>query len=61
MRGGKFLSGIGYLNSQHPHTWDFVDQNLAYGTLLGDHGLMDTGLQLGWTAEDRQPVHLAGR
>jgi hypothetical protein len=48
IRGGKFLSGIGYLNSQHPHTWDFVDQNLAYATLLGQHGLMDTGLQFTW-------------
>jgi len=48
IRGGKFLSGIGYLNSQHPHTWDFVDQNLAYSTLLGSHGLMDTGLQFTW-------------
>lgn len=48
LRGGKFLSAIGYLNSQHPHQWDFVDQNLPYRTLLGDHGLMDTGLRLAW-------------
>lgn len=48
IRGGKFLSGIGYLNGQHPHTWDFVDQNLPYRTLLGDHGLLDSGLRLTW-------------
>jgi hypothetical protein len=48
IRGGKFLSGIGYLNAQHPHQWDFVDQNLPYRTLLGDHGLNDTGLRLSW-------------
>jgi hypothetical protein len=48
LRGGKFLSGIGYLNAQHPHQWDFVDQNLAYSTLLGEHGLNDTGLRLTW-------------
>lgn len=48
LRGGKFLSGVGYLNAQHPHQWDFVDQNLPYRTLLGDHGLMDTGLRLAW-------------
>lgn len=47
---GKFFSDIGYLNSQHKHTWDFADQNLAYGALLGDHGLMDTGIQLTWLA-----------
>lgn len=48
LRGGKFLSGIGYLNAQHPHQWDFVDQNLPYRSLLGDHGLLDTGLRLTW-------------
>lgn len=48
LRGGKFLSAIGYLNGQHPHQWDFVDQNLPYRTLLGEHGLMDTGLRLSW-------------
>jgi hypothetical protein len=48
VRGGKFLSGIGYLNAQHPHQWDFVDQNLPYRTLLGEHGLLDTGLRLTW-------------
>lgn len=48
IRGGKFLSGIGYLNGQHPHQWDFVDQNLAYRTLLGEHGLLDTGLRFSW-------------
>lgn len=48
LRGGKFFSGIGYLNDKHPHQWDFVDQNLPYRTLLGEHGLKDTGLQLTW-------------
>lgn len=48
IKGGKFLSGIGYHNEKHPHYWDFVDQNLAYSTLLGDHGLSDKGLQLTW-------------
>jgi hypothetical protein len=48
LKAGKFLSGIGYANEKHPHDWDFVDQNLAYRTLLGDHGLSDTGLQLTW-------------
>lgn len=48
LKAGKFLSDIGYLNNQHPHVWDFVDQNLAYQNLLGGHGLQDTGLQLTW-------------
>jgi hypothetical protein len=43
VKGGKFLSDFGYINKQHPHQWDFVDQNLPYLNLLGDHGLQDTG------------------
>lgn len=26
LKGGKFLSDIGYINKQHPHDWDFVDR-----------------------------------
>jgi hypothetical protein len=48
MKGGKFLSDFGYINKQHPHQWDFVDQNLPYLNLLGAHGLQDTGAQLTW-------------
>jgi hypothetical protein len=50
IKAGKLLSEIGYQNSQHPHAWDFSDQNLAYTALLGDHGLADAGLQLTWLA-----------
>jgi hypothetical protein len=48
LKGGKFLSDFGYINRQHPHQWDFADQNLAHLNLLGDHGLRDTGVQLTW-------------
>lgn len=51
VKGGKFLSDFGYVNSQHPHQWDFVDQNLPYLNLLGFHGLQDTGLQLSWVPD----------
>lgn len=49
LKGGKFLSGFGYANGKHPHAWDFTDQNLAYRSLVGEHGLNDTGLQLAYT------------
>lgn len=49
VKGGKFLSGFGYANGKHPHARDFTDQNLAYRSLLGEHGLNDTGLQLTYT------------
>jgi len=48
LRAGKFYSGFGYVNKQHPHQWDFVDQNLPYLNLFGDHGLQDTGMQVTW-------------
>jgi hypothetical protein len=48
VRGGKFRSGIGYINRQHPHQWDFVDQNLAFKLLLGDEGLVEKGFQVSW-------------
>jgi hypothetical protein len=48
LKAGKFLSDIGYSNVQHPHQWDFTDQSLPYLNLLGDHGLLDLGLQLTW-------------
>jgi hypothetical protein len=50
IKAGKFLSGIGYANAQHPHQWSFTDQNLPYAQLLGDHGLSDTGIQLNYLA-----------
>lgn len=50
IKAGQFLSGVGYHNEKHLHEWAFADQNLAYARLLGDHGLLDTGLQLSWLA-----------
>lgn len=50
LRGGKFYSDFGYINAQHSHQWDFVDQPLIYKLCLGDHGLNDKGLQLSWLA-----------
>ena len=47
-KGGRFLSDFGYINRQHPHQWDFADQNLPYLNLLGDHGLRDNGVQITW-------------
>jgi hypothetical protein len=49
MKFGRFFSGIGYLNSRHSHTWDFVDQPLPYQAFLGDQYL-DNGIQVRWLA-----------
>jgi hypothetical protein len=49
VRGGRFLSGLGYSNEQHPHAWDFADQSLMYRALFGEH-LVQDGVQLKWLA-----------
>ena len=48
-KAGRFYSGIGYLNEQHPHSWDFVDAPLAYKAFLGRQYGND-GMQLKWLA-----------
>ncbi len=57
LKTGRFLSGVGYLNSQHAHTWDFVDNPLAYQALLGTQ-LSDDGLQIKWLAPTDQYLEL---
>lgn len=57
IKGGRFFSGIGYLNSQHAHTWDFVDNPLAYQALLGTQ-LGDDGVQIKWLAPTEQFIEL---
>lgn len=49
LRFGRFFSDIGYLNPQHAHAWDFVDQPLVYRALW-DNQLGDDGVQLKWLA-----------
>ena len=46
---GRFLSGIGYLNEQHAHAWDFVDAPLAYQAMFGGQYAND-GVQVRWLA-----------
>lgn len=51
LKGGRFRSGIGYLNEQHPHMWDFADAPLAYQAMFGTHGsYTQDGVQLKWLA-----------
>lgn len=49
VKGGRFLSGIGYQNEIHQHAWDFQDTPLVYKTFLGGR-LNDDGVQLRWVA-----------
>jgi hypothetical protein len=49
LKGGRFLSGIGYQNEIHQHAWDFQDAPLPYKAFLGGRYGQD-GLQLRWVA-----------
>jgi hypothetical protein len=49
LKAGRFFSGIGYMNEQHAHTWDFADTSLPYRAFLGGQ-LSDDGAQLRWLA-----------
>ncbi|MEJ0038215.1 MAG: hypothetical protein WDO68_19400 [Gammaproteobacteria bacterium] len=49
VKGGRFFSGLGYLNEIHAHAWDFVDQPLIYQAFFGGQ-LAQDGLQVKWLA-----------
>jgi hypothetical protein len=57
LKGGRMLSGIGYLNGIHPHAWDFVDAPLAYQAFLGGQYRND-GVQLKWLAPTERYLEL---
>lgn len=57
LKGGRFLSSIGYLNSQHAHAWDFVDAPLAYQAFFGGP-LKTDGLHLHWLAPTERFIEL---
>ena len=49
VKGGRFFSGLGYLNEVHAHAWDFVDQPLVYQAFFGGQ-LAQDGVQVKWLA-----------
>jgi hypothetical protein len=57
VKAGRFFSGVGYLNAQHSHTWDFVDNPLAYQAMLGTQ-FGDDGVQVSWLAPTDQYIEL---
>jgi len=49
LKAGRFLPGIGYLNSFHTHADDFADRPLPYRAMLND-AYKDDGVELRWLA-----------
>lgn len=47
IKAGRYFSGVGYLNEQHAHTWDFVDAPLAHQAFFGGK-LAQDGVQAKW-------------
>jgi hypothetical protein len=51
VKGGRYRSGIGYLNEQHPHQWDFANAPLMYIAMFGpEASFREDGVQLKWLA-----------
>ena len=59
LRAGRFFSNIGYLNSHHTHTDNFVDRPLAYQAFLGNQ-YGDDGAQVRWVAPTDTYLELGG-
>jgi hypothetical protein len=59
LKFGRFFSGLGYLNEQHAHAWDFTDQPLVYATLWNNQ-LNEDGVQLKWLAPADMFVEVGG-
>ncbi len=59
LKMGRFLSGLGYLNEKHAHTWDFVDQPLVYAALW-DNQLGEDGVQIKWLAPAAMFIEIGG-
>lgn len=50
LKAGRYRSGIGYLNEQHPHQHDFNDVPLMYQAMFEDGAYAQDGVQLKWLA-----------
>ena len=48
IKAGQFFAAFGRQNSQHPHSWAFVDQPIIMNRTLGPDGLRNVGAQLSW-------------
>lgn len=48
LEAGQFFARFGRLNPTHPHAWDFSDQPLVNGRLLGPDGLRGPGAQISY-------------
>lgn len=50
VRAGQMLTDFGRINTQHPHSWGFVDAPLVSAQMFGPDGLRNPGARLAWLA-----------
>ncbi|MGK2935786.1 MAG: hypothetical protein ACSLFE_11170 [Gemmatimonadaceae bacterium] len=50
LKVGQFFTEFGRQNTQHPHSWAFVDQPLVLNRMFGPEGLRSQGMRLSWLA-----------
>ncbi len=60
LRVGQFLTRFGRINATHPHSWDFVTQNMTIGRVFGGEGNRGLGLELSWLAPTPWYVEVVG-
>ncbi len=48
IRAGQYLTEFGRINTQHPHSWGFVDAPIVNGRLLGEDGMRNPGARISW-------------
>lgn len=59
LRAGRFFSNIGYLNTHHAHTDQFIDRPLVSQAFLGNQ-YFDDGVQLRWVAPTDLFIEVGG-
>jgi hypothetical protein len=47
-KGGQYFTEFGRANTQHPHSWSFVDQPVVLSRLFGADGLRSQGARVSW-------------
>ena len=50
IKAGQFFAEFGRQNTQHPHSWAFVDQPLVLNRMFGPDGFRGQGMRVSWLA-----------
>ena len=48
VKAGIYLTDFGIINTQHLHSWDFIDQPIINSRIFGGDGMRGPGVNLSW-------------